>query len=284
MIKTEWLYYLTQVAKYNSINKAAENLYMTSSAISAAMKQLELECGFSILERTYRGVKLTENGKKVVKIAERILFLQDEILNLNNVETIERKKYGLITDRQTIKLLSNKIVGPGSRVLENFQLKELSSISMDYYEKLENDSVMLMILTDENRETVENDTRIYIRYLYASKQYPVSSKNTKWIKENVKKLSRKEFEKLPKIKIKAADDIIDDNIVLETNDSDIYAEAILNDYGVGLVTKFAPDIHCIDYEHFKVYEPFDDEIYVVMVARKDCDIKVLLLLERLIKG
>lgn len=79
MIKTEQLYYLTQVAKYNSINKAAEKLYMTNAALSTAMKQLEKECGYDILERTYRGVKLTEKGKAVVKLAEQILALQDEI-------------------------------------------------------------------------------------------------------------------------------------------------------------------------------------------------------------
>ena len=79
MLKLEQLYYLTKVAKYNSINKAAEELYITKAAVSAAMKELEKHCGYPILERTYRGVRLTKNGEKVVKLAEQILTLCEEI-------------------------------------------------------------------------------------------------------------------------------------------------------------------------------------------------------------
>ena len=52
---------------------------MAKAAVSTAMKQLEKDCGYPILERTYHGVRLTANGKKVVKIAEQILKLCDEI-------------------------------------------------------------------------------------------------------------------------------------------------------------------------------------------------------------
>ena len=43
MIKIEQLYYLTQIAKYHSVNKVAEKLYMSSASISTAIKQLEKE-------------------------------------------------------------------------------------------------------------------------------------------------------------------------------------------------------------------------------------------------
>lgn len=283
MIKTEQLYYLTQVAKYNSINKAAENLYMTSAAVSTAMKQLEKECDYAILERTYRGVKLTDKGKQVVKLAEQILALHNEILNMGK-EKIVRKHYKLLIDRSTLKLLSNKIVGPQAHVLEHFILKEVNAIHMNYYENLEENTVLLMTLTDENRETFEKDDRISVRYLYASKQYPVSSKNTKYIKENAKQISLKEFEKLPKIKIRSEYDMLEKNIVLATDDATVYAEAIQNDYGVGLITKFAPDIFSIDSSKFKIYEPFDKEVYVAMVAQKGYGTSAMTLLEQLIKG
>ena len=117
MIKIEQLYYLTQVAKYNSINKTADKLYMTSAAISTSIKQLEKECGFEILERTYRGVKLTEYGKETVKIAERILALEEEIRTLDKQKENNLQKHRLIIDRKTLKLLADKIIGPRAKVL-----------------------------------------------------------------------------------------------------------------------------------------------------------------------
>lgn len=283
MIKTEQLYYLTQVAKYNSINKAAENLYMTSAAVSTAMKQLEKDCGYAILERTYRGVKLTDKGKQVVKLAEQILALHNEILEQGKEKFIS-KQYKLVIDRATLKLLSNKIVGPQAHVLEHFILKEVNDIRMNYYENLQEDAVLIMLLNDKNREVFEKDDRISVRYLYASKQYPVSSKNTKYIKENAKQISLKEFEKLPKIKIRSGYDMLEKNIVLATEDATVYAEAIQNDYGVGLITKFAPDIFSIDSSKFKIYEPFDSEVYIAMVTQKNCGGEAMALLEQLIKG
>lgn len=286
MLKLDQLYYLTQVAKYNSIHKAAEQLYLTPAAISTAMKQMEKECGYEILERTYRGVKLTEKGKDVVKIAEQILALHDEIMGIGiEKEQLEKEKYNLVVNRSTLRLLSNKMVGPQAHVLDYFNLMELGNDIKDYSKYLSNGMIVLTLFQVEERKAIENDENVHIRYLYASKQYPVSSKNTKYIKENAKSISVKEFAKLPKIKIGVASDIIEKNIVLTTDDLLIYQEAIQNDYGVGMITKFAPDILAFDSSKLKIYEPFEkSEIYIAILINRDGDKAVVDLLEQLIKG
>lgn len=285
MLKLEQLYYLTQVAKYNSINKAAEQLYLTSAAVSTAIKQMERECGYEILERTYRGVKLTEKGREVVKIAEQMLALHDEVLALGKEKSAVKEKHKLFIDRSTLKLLSNKIVGPQAHVLEYFDLIEISSDLKTYFQYLQNSNLILTLFQIGERKMLEANEDIQIRYLYASKQYPVSSKNTKYIKGNAKSISPKEFAKLPKVKIGASSDIIENNVVLKTEDTAIYAEAIQNDYGVGLITKFAPDILAIDSSKLKIYEPFEkSEIHIAILMNKDGDKAVIDLLERLIKG
>ena len=286
MLKLEQLYYLTEVAKHNSINQAAENLYITSAAVSTAIKQMEKECGYDILERTYRGVKLTEQGKEVVKIAEKMLALHDEVLALGKQEEVVKEKYALVVNRSTLKLLQNKIVGPKARVLEYFNLMEISSDIKDYHDYLQKDAIVLTLFnTVDEREQIENDNTVWVRYLYASKQYPVSSKNTKYIKENAKSISLEEFAKLPKVKIGSGVELLEGNVVLATEDSTIYAEAIENDYGVGLITKFAPDVQAFDSGKLKVYEPFEkSEIYIAMLLNKTMDKGVADLLEQLIKG
>ena len=79
MIKTEQLYYLTQIAKYNSLTATAKELYVNKSTLSTAIAQLEKECGFEILEKTYRGVTFTPQGKLLLEQAEQILELMNEI-------------------------------------------------------------------------------------------------------------------------------------------------------------------------------------------------------------
>ena len=285
MIKIEQFYYLSQVAKYNSINKAAENLYITSAAVSTAIKQMEKECGFEILERTYRGVKPTEKGRVVVKIAEQILALHDEVLKLGKESSVVTEKYKLVINRSTLKLLQNKIVGPQACVLEYFDLLEIGNDDKDYSNYLKDNVVVMTLFQRNEREALEDDDRIQMRYLYASKQYPVSSKNTKYIKENAKSVSKEEFAKLPKVKIGVASDIIEKNIVLATEDATIYAEAIQNDYGVGMITKFAPDILAFDSSKLKIYEPFEQsEVYIAILMEQNGDKTIMELLEKLIKG
>ena len=283
MIKIEQLYYLTQIAKYHSVNKVAEKLYMSSASISTAIKQLEKECGYEIVERTYRGVKLTEKGKQVARIAEQIFSLYDEILAVGQENTQPVDKHVLVVERQTLKLLKNKIINPSSKVLKYFKIKEVAGYEEDYYKELQSASLMLVILSNENREIYENDDRISIRYLYASKAYPVSSKNTKWIKPNCSAISREEFNKLPQIKMRSPFQNELHNVVLETDDSQVYEDAIFNDYGVGTIMKFAPDVYALNSERLKLYEPFDEETYIGMIAKKETSKEAFQLLESLLK-
>ena len=66
MILLRSLVYLQEVAKTQSINKAAENLYISKSALSTAIKNLETEFGVPLLNRSVQGVTLTEAGEMVV--------------------------------------------------------------------------------------------------------------------------------------------------------------------------------------------------------------------------
>ena len=98
--------------------------------------------------------------------------------------------------------------------------------------------------------------------------YPVSSKHTKFIASDQKRITKEEFEKLPHVVMGRDDEKIGSNIVFQTENSKLYAEAILSDYGIGLLAKFAPDIFDVDYKLFKMYEPFHDEELVITILSK----------------
>ncbi len=74
-MRTEQLTYFVETAKWRSINLASEKLHITQQTLSVAIKTLEKELEVQLLERTYQGITLTENGKIFLKTAKEILAL-----------------------------------------------------------------------------------------------------------------------------------------------------------------------------------------------------------------
>lgn len=72
-MRLEQLKYLIEVANSKSINKAAQNLYLTQPALSIAINALEDELQYPLLKRTKSGVVLTDDGARVVREAKLVL-------------------------------------------------------------------------------------------------------------------------------------------------------------------------------------------------------------------
>ena len=62
--------YAVTIADTNSINKAAEKLYVGQSALSRAIKELEAGLGVTLFERSAKGMTLTADGEVFVRYAE----------------------------------------------------------------------------------------------------------------------------------------------------------------------------------------------------------------------
>lgn len=73
MLNVTRLRMLREVASRGTIAAAAESLFMTPSAVSQQMAVLEREAGVPLLERSGRGVRLTDAGRGLVANTERIL-------------------------------------------------------------------------------------------------------------------------------------------------------------------------------------------------------------------
>lgn len=76
------LQYLVAIAQNNSINSAAQSLFVSQSNLSKAIKQLETELGFQILERRPRGVAFTNRGLE---------FLQDTYKLVEHYDTFKSR-------------------------------------------------------------------------------------------------------------------------------------------------------------------------------------------------
>ena len=58
--------YILEVDRCGSMNRAAQNLFLSQSALSAAIAEVERELGVTVFLRTNRGVTLTEEGRELV--------------------------------------------------------------------------------------------------------------------------------------------------------------------------------------------------------------------------
>lgn len=67
------LKYAIEVARTQSISKAAENLYMNQPNLSRAIKQLEESTGFAIFKRTSKGMITTPQGDDFISKAKKLL-------------------------------------------------------------------------------------------------------------------------------------------------------------------------------------------------------------------
>jgi len=67
------LRYFTVVAKLGSISQAAQELYIAQPALTRQIQKLEEDLGVLLLERTGRGVKLTDAGAQFLVDADKLL-------------------------------------------------------------------------------------------------------------------------------------------------------------------------------------------------------------------
>ena len=69
---------LRELARCGTIAAAADALFLTPSAVSQQIAQLQDEAGVKLTERVCRGVRLTPAGQALVAHAERIMVVLDE--------------------------------------------------------------------------------------------------------------------------------------------------------------------------------------------------------------
>ncbi len=103
-----------QVADLGSFSKAADALYISSTAVIKQINLLEQELDLQLFERTHRGIKLTKAGRSIYGDAKYMIqYAKDSITRANNAMQGEEKvvKIGssLMTPTQFILELWPKI-------------------------------------------------------------------------------------------------------------------------------------------------------------------------------
>jgi LysR family transcriptional regulator, transcriptional activator of the cysJI operon len=89
----ESLKYFYLIAKKGSISNVAKEFHISQSALSQQIKKLENELNNKLMERSNKGVKLTEVGKIVYKYADKMLKTYENMVN--NIEQYEQENISI---------------------------------------------------------------------------------------------------------------------------------------------------------------------------------------------
>ncbi|QHW29452.1 LysR family transcriptional regulator [Paenibacillus rhizovicinus] len=87
----EQLKTFVQVAETGSFSKAAEKLFISSTAVMKQMNVLEKQAGIPLLNRTNHGVRLTEAGAAFIKDAKFMLqYYQESLIRMRQAAQANR--------------------------------------------------------------------------------------------------------------------------------------------------------------------------------------------------
>ncbi|MFP5385702.1 MAG: LysR family transcriptional regulator [Bacteriovoracia bacterium] len=149
MIETSQLQVLIALSNNTNISKAAQELNVTQSAVSQALKSLEGKVGFPVIARQGKSVTLTENGMRLAKVAKQYFKRIEETIEQIHLENHEIKG----------KLHVGSLYGLGKTWLSSRMLDFLTSypelevkLSMDFPEniikKFEQHEIDCLIMPD----------------------------------------------------------------------------------------------------------------------------------------
>ncbi len=91
------LNYIITIAETKSMNKAAEQLYVSQPSLTSAVKELEKELGVTLLYRSGRGVTLTNDGMEFLMYARQIYSQYESVMEKYGKGGGYKKKFGVST-------------------------------------------------------------------------------------------------------------------------------------------------------------------------------------------
>ncbi len=167
------LRYLLAVSEARSVTKAAEQLYISQSALSHYIKNAELELGVPIFDRSTSPISLTYAGELYIESAKRILqeteTLEKKIKDINHNMT-GRIRIGFPRDRASY--LCPYIIPEFRELYPNMTVIVYTDGGKELLNGLREGKVDFAILPDSQKE---DDRGLVTEYLY-SEEVLISAK------------------------------------------------------------------------------------------------------------
>ena len=155
--------YFLEVARCQSISKAAKNLFITQSTLSTSIATLENELGFKLFTRLRQGVSLTPEGEKILKDAQKILATISEWKALaQNTSTLTGTVH-IISQPAITSYALVDILTACSRLHPLINLNITDTQNKTFFDSLINNkaTIGLAFYTPEDYEFIYEQARLY---------------------------------------------------------------------------------------------------------------------------
>ncbi len=157
------LKYAIEIANCGSFNEAAKRLFISQPSLSKAIKELEIELGIDIFERTNRGISISIDGAEFLGYARQIIEQTEVLENRYHGERFKALHFSISTQHYAFVVDAFiKLMKSNNNLKYEFTLKETktyeiiedvktlkSDIGILYTNDL-NSKVMNKIFSDNN--------------------------------------------------------------------------------------------------------------------------------------
>ncbi len=126
-MKTEQIQQVLSIYQAGSINKAAQNLYISQPCLSSSIRALEKSLGQKIFIRKPSGITLTPFGEIFVKHGEEIMHHAEIIQQMANTIPDQNMEFSIsVSYLRFPQLIFHQLVYKYQEALSNFQYRQTS--------------------------------------------------------------------------------------------------------------------------------------------------------------
>ena len=150
------LKYILTIVETKSLNKAAEQLYVSQPSLTNALKELEKEIGITIFFRSGRGVTLTNDGVEFLTYARELYHEYEQLLHRYTEGSSYKKKFAVSTQHYSFAVNAFvDVIREFDAARYDFTLREEQT-----HEIIEDVAHMkselgILYLSEHNREVIE---------------------------------------------------------------------------------------------------------------------------------
>ena len=179
------LSYLITIAETKSLNKAAEQLYVSQPSLTNAIKELEKELGITLFYRSGRGVTLTNDGTEFLLYAKQIYGQYESVLEKYGKGGSHKKKFGVSTQHYSFAVKAFVDMAKEFDMSKyEFALRETKTMEVISDVNTMKSEIGILYLSDFNRKAIEKLLKSYDlefhhlvdcqAYVYIWKDHPLA--------------------------------------------------------------------------------------------------------------
>jgi DNA-binding transcriptional LysR family regulator len=147
------LQYLTTVAEYQNITKAADALYISQSAMSHYIQKAEAELGIQLFDRSTTPLTLTYAGTRYMEAARKILMENEQLMKeFRDITQHMTGKLRVGTSRDRASYMMPRLIPEFSGLYPGIEIEIFTESGQQLKEALRNGRIDLLLLPANDNE------------------------------------------------------------------------------------------------------------------------------------